>query len=893
MATKSRALNAAHTAGIFADMTLDGPEIGTLVAVVDRAKNLPNRKTMGKQDPYCAMRLGKEAKKTGTDRRGGQTPKWDQELRFIVHDSPDYYKLKCSIFNDDKKTDMIGEAWIDLREVIVPGGGQNDLWHQLNFKGKYAGDVRVELTYYDTRPRPDVSERMRQREKSRSSTGDGTSNSLGSRQLGPREIKRRPLPPGPGGYSAPVSASYTPERIPSEESRDFWNDQIQIPPRPPKQRMPETPDDVGYGLPIQNLPDPYDLSPEPELSHEQRRPSYDYYNQPGRQSSPQDSFLYNNPDPYEQRPLPPTQTQSSPAYLPQAKSVNEAQHIPSPHSPHDAIDQTLYQSSPPSRTTPQATPPRPAQTQTWQGRTSTSPTKHAVYRDSPLRHSISQHDMLPPEQSIPDARFDEDVPPPPPAHRASIPRVPMVSASPHHSPYGQVAPRTPVKYGSVEERSPLQRLEREYDLSHLTFPPSQNLQHQSPSTQFLQGSLNKSSPSDFAQSGGQALYTAYSENMTQSRPVSARYTRQSFGHAQGGAETAQQSYGDFREDFGRSPGYGPPRRAQTFDDYGSSERQAHSSDPVIVRPRAISPTPSHTIPRKSVTPTTPVTPDSQRRLSEIPYSPDSYDMLNTGTSPIGELGSYVTPEAAKEAARQREVDKLREQGPIIGNDGRVIDPSDHLPANTWAPEPERKNRKPEHVIKIRTREEVRMQHGGGSFPVPARPHSMPTSPYHATSNAPVSSPYQASPSASALPLSPQADPGSGRNRLRKPMPTRPLPVQPYPHAQTSPAIVTLPQEEIRPSPSSQQRYTIGSSPASGPPNRPPLAEYQSPAVDDYNPYRQNYPTTPTKPAVQTSGYPDHGYGVENSLALELSTIDIGPSRTGRTSLRPARGYPAY
>lgn len=65
-----------HTAGIFAAMALDGPEIGTLVAVIDRAKNLPNRKTMGKQDPYCAMRLGKEAKKTNTDRRGGQTPKW-------------------------------------------------------------------------------------------------------------------------------------------------------------------------------------------------------------------------------------------------------------------------------------------------------------------------------------------------------------------------------------------------------------------------------------------------------------------------------------------------------------------------------------------------------------------------------------------------------------------------------------------------------------------------------------------------------------------------------------------------------------------------------------------------------------------------------------------------
>jgi hypothetical protein len=83
MTTKgSKTASAGHTAGIFADMSLDGPEIGTLVAVIDRAKNLPNRRTMGKQDPYCAMRLGKEAKKTSTDKRGGQTPRWYVNLVF-------------------------------------------------------------------------------------------------------------------------------------------------------------------------------------------------------------------------------------------------------------------------------------------------------------------------------------------------------------------------------------------------------------------------------------------------------------------------------------------------------------------------------------------------------------------------------------------------------------------------------------------------------------------------------------------------------------------------------------------------------------------------------------------------------------------------------------------
>lgn len=79
MATKAKqpGINTAmHTAGLFSDMSLDGPEIGTLVVVIDRAKNLPSRRSMGKQDPYCAIRLAKEAKKTSTDRRGGQTPRW-------------------------------------------------------------------------------------------------------------------------------------------------------------------------------------------------------------------------------------------------------------------------------------------------------------------------------------------------------------------------------------------------------------------------------------------------------------------------------------------------------------------------------------------------------------------------------------------------------------------------------------------------------------------------------------------------------------------------------------------------------------------------------------------------------------------------------------------------
>lgn len=43
-----------HAAAIFADMSVDGPVIGTLVAIIDRAKNLPN---VGRGVPCVVLRM--------------------------------------------------------------------------------------------------------------------------------------------------------------------------------------------------------------------------------------------------------------------------------------------------------------------------------------------------------------------------------------------------------------------------------------------------------------------------------------------------------------------------------------------------------------------------------------------------------------------------------------------------------------------------------------------------------------------------------------------------------------------------------------------------------------------------------------------------------------------
>lgn len=136
----------------------------------------------------------------------------DQELRFTVHDSSDYYQLKVSVFNDDKKTDLIGETWVSLLDVVIPGGGQSDIWHNLNCKGKYAGEIRIEITYYDTRPKQE-----RPADKVRQSAPAVVQEGARESMSGPRQpranVKRRPLPTDPTGATPPPAAAPPPNAI--------------------------------------------------------------------------------------------------------------------------------------------------------------------------------------------------------------------------------------------------------------------------------------------------------------------------------------------------------------------------------------------------------------------------------------------------------------------------------------------------------------------------------------------------------------------------------------------------------------------------------------------------------------------------------------------------------
>ena len=801
---------------------------------------------------------------------------------------------------------------MDLREVIIPGGGQNDIWHPLHFKGKYAGEIRVELTYYDTRPKDEsVLEQRRERERSQTSSGGSLANVGGPRQLAPREVKRRPLPQGPLG-SSPATRPPLPDHVHSSP----------IPPLHPGPSYDGQPRDIwapdqhyhsGIEQPVSNYDRLY------IDGHGDQRPLTDEYSHdaPRGFSNIQDPniFLPGHED-FET-----TETRYEPSEHSYHSDLNAFPSSPATHSsyytpdhgdrrhsaqpafpPQDFLEHSPsspYPSSPPIRSSPGMVHSAPGSGDHGQraqfNRYSTSPVKAEIYRDSPLRQSISHHEIEPDREVRPRSP-DDRPPPPPPAHGQSLPSSRSPSSTHQDASDFQIPRKLQVSSPenfSPEARSPLQTIERNFDPYHQpsvsppahpsakqdaykAYPKPEYVPYQPPprSNTFPRPSSNRENNPPMFAGGFDGLSTDAED------PSSYDITSSQPGR-NGPPLPPAQPRGLFNN--------GRPTQAHKFPDVSDRQR-TFQSQPPIVRPRAISPGARNAPPRKSVSPHPP-SPLDDRRLSGVPFGPGSYDVLNPITSPVAANTSspkVENPGLLKEAARQREVEKLREQGPIIGNDGREIDPSDHLPSDTWAPEPERKIRKPEVVIRFRTKDEaVRTPIRLDSSPASARPLSMSTP-------AQTSSPCSVD--------SPSCGAKMGRNRLQKQMPSRPLPVQPFQHPHSSPAVpMAAPLSEFNiPSPGFRMppandfnTYSSGSRA----PMRPALSEYSVLSNRSYGSSSHNHgyepspPPIPAKVPFYSSGTPPYSaHGNMDPFAAEISSIDIGGSGGRRGGARPRRVF---
>ncbi|QRV91077.1 C2 domain-containing protein [Ceratobasidium sp. AG-Ba] len=192
-------------------------EIGTLIVVVLRAKNLPNKRHIGKQDPYCSIRFNTETRRTKAVKRGGQHPEWDEEVRFqIYEDAEDELArtaggdktpppkerfrnikggktMRLSCYADDPRDpDLIGEAQVDLTEALTKG--EVDEWFTLNSKDKYAGEVYLEMTFWSKEKPP-------------------------AKKKAPRPSTNNPQYGGPGSFTPSSSASEIPAALrPNRES---------------------------------------------------------------------------------------------------------------------------------------------------------------------------------------------------------------------------------------------------------------------------------------------------------------------------------------------------------------------------------------------------------------------------------------------------------------------------------------------------------------------------------------------------------------------------------------------------------------------------------------------------------------------------------------------------
>ncbi|KAI1778269.1 hypothetical protein F4818DRAFT_447672 [Hypoxylon cercidicola] len=895
MATKtkpSNPLNGMHTAGIFSDMSVDGPEIGTLVLIIDRAKNLPNRKTIGKQDPYCAARLAKEAKKTTTDIRGGQTPKWDQELRFLVHDSPDYYQLKLSVFNDDRKTELIGETWIDLRDIVIRGGGQSDQWHNLNCKGKYAGEVRIEITYYDSRPKLEKPASMP------NAAASGTDTEAAGSQK--PAVKRRPLPSDPvtGQAPAPPVADqvHTPVRPQPNHPASFAPSQSPLPiaeySTPPSHRPSTQPDQYSPSVSQYATPSHRPDHSQPRIldrnyqfpPHENQHPRHsDSPYSRSYEPDPRTSFghsqpAYETPSPpahhhrqsieHDELPPPPpahrirNSSGTSHELVPRG-SFDMPQHKATPPMRHDVLRNEAHRYSVPSPSS------------SYPGRPTYRPFDSApdMQSASQYRESDTSLELAPRHYSY-DSAYDshhrslqptvEDVPeswtPPTARARASSSRANQYDEREYH----QASSPAPLKLsgrGSAASGhynpAPLQS-QQQYDPNG--YDPSQSPMATEDYSQALtlvsrpswprQHDYSMNRPTELEDSQVQApgdydvpptlvpgvdpaLAREISDRFQQERTQARRYTQPPPMNTPPRGRQHSEPPSNYVAHY--SPNGNPPN-SRGYDrspvSYSSGPTTPSGQMPAS-GVRGVSPTPSHhTIKRKSVSPAPP--PSDGRRLSGVPFGPDSYEALNPSISSqdVSKSSEYTNAE-----------------GKIITPDGREIDPSDHLPMDTWAPEPEPK--KSMEPAETRSR------------PVPVGAQPMPPSSRRLPRGAIAAAPtYGASESAVSPPVS------TGRNRLQKKQ-----------HRQSAlPAPISSGTSPLGPSTPHQRNST------------PPRALVRASTFDYENhgpgASRTGYGSAPPIPAkipMMSGGLgptPPRS-GEDWALMEEMSRIDIGTGRARR------------
>ncbi|KAG7819307.1 hypothetical protein KL942_002185 [Ogataea angusta] len=122
-----------------------------LVIIVSKAQDLPNRKKLDKQSPYCVARVQDQVQKTKIVHRGGQNPIFDDELWFSL-DNVEETTVNFIIYHQLKKdSELVCKADIDFTPALRRSSKEGyDNWFSLSYNGRPAGKIYLEMTYYSS-----------------------------------------------------------------------------------------------------------------------------------------------------------------------------------------------------------------------------------------------------------------------------------------------------------------------------------------------------------------------------------------------------------------------------------------------------------------------------------------------------------------------------------------------------------------------------------------------------------------------------------------------------------------------------------------------------------------------------------------------------------------------
>lgn len=237
-------------------------------------KNLPNKRAIGKQDPYAELCVGSDTQCTQPDRRGGQHPLWDEQLHFEIYDAMQHmltpeapptagHTLGLACYAHDKEPVLIGAASLPLDHVLTHG--EHDQWVMLSKNERYAGEVYLELTFYSLdipkygnlghgRPHAPPANRTLSPPQLPIGTAVRTTSTSHSRTLPPRRASHEVPRALQVGTPSPVQ-TYTPPYAP--QTMRHSSASTITPERPPVARPPHrawTVDSPEYAHPAAHAP---------------------------------------------------------------------------------------------------------------------------------------------------------------------------------------------------------------------------------------------------------------------------------------------------------------------------------------------------------------------------------------------------------------------------------------------------------------------------------------------------------------------------------------------------------------------------------------------------------------------------------------------------------------